>query len=110
MEPGTFIPDWRELVTYASPGPQPTLLRDDDAVRILMAGLEPGGRIPAHAERLAVYHVLDGTGSMIVDDARYPLSPGATVIAPRGSQRGMDAETRLAILAVRIGPALDEGG
>ena len=110
MEPMTFVPDWRELVTYAAPGPQPTLLRDDADVRVLLAGLEAGGRAPAHPERLAVYHVLEGRGSMVVDDDRFALEPGVTVIAPRGSRRGIEAETRLAFLAVRVGRGLDETG
>ncbi len=110
MEPMTFIPDWRGLLTYAAPGPQPTILRDDADVRVLLAGLEPGGRVPAHPERLAVYHVLEGRGSMVVDEERVALEPGATVIAPRGARRGIEAETRLAFLAVRVGQGLDGAG
>jgi mannose-6-phosphate isomerase-like protein (cupin superfamily) len=56
------------------------------------------------------YHVLEGRGSMVVDDERFVLAAGATVIAPRGSRRGIEAETRLAFLAVRVGPDLDEAG
>ena len=110
MEATTFIPDWREVVTYAAPGPKPTFLRDEAGIRVLLAGLEPGGQIPAHPERLAVYHVLEGRGSMVVDDERFVLTAGATVVAPRGSRRGIEAETRLAFLAVRVGPELDETG
>ena len=47
---------------------------------------------------------------MFVDDERFDLAPGATVIARRGSRRGIEAETRLAFLAVRVGPDLDEAG
>jgi len=108
METTTFFPDWRELVTFAAPRPEPTLLRDGDGFRVLVAGLEPGGQIPAHPERLAVYHVLEGRGSMVVDDEQFVLAAGATVIALRGSRRGIEAETRLAFLAVRVGPDLDE--
>ena len=104
MTTTTFFPDWRELVTFAAPRPEPTLLRDEDGFRVLLAGLEPGGQIPAHPERLAVYHVLEGRGSMVVDDERFVLAAGATVIAPRRSRRGIEAETRLAFLAVRVGP------
>src|SRR3990167_1874135 len=70
MEPTNFSPDWRELVTYAAPRPQPAFLRDEEGLRVLVAGLEPGGQIPAHPERLAVYHFLEGTGSMVVGDAQ----------------------------------------
>src|ERR1035437_9009721 len=45
-----------------------------------------------------------GRGSMFVDDERFDLAAGATVIAPRGSRRGIEAETRLAFLAIRVGP------
>ena len=46
METTTFFPDWRELVTFAAPRPEPTLLRDEGGFRVLLAGLEPGGQIP----------------------------------------------------------------
>jgi len=110
VDPNPYFPDWRELVTFASPGPQPLLLRDTEGLRVLLAGLEPGGRIPPHPERLAVYHILEGAGWMIVDDERFALSAGTTVIAPRGSRRGIEAESRLAFLAVRVGPDLDDAG
>lgn len=106
MEQASFFPDWRTLVRYAAPHPEPAMLVDADGFRVLVAGLEPGGEIPAHPERLAVYHVLEGQGEMIVDDNRFALTPGATVIAGRGSRRGIRALTRLAFLAVRIGPEL----
>jgi quercetin dioxygenase-like cupin family protein len=75
---------------------------------VLVAGLEPGGKIPAHRERLAIYHILEGQGEMIVDDNRFALAEGVTVIAGRGSRRGIEALTRLAFLAVRVGPELED--
>jgi mannose-6-phosphate isomerase-like protein (cupin superfamily) len=107
VEQASFFPDWRTLVRYAAPRPEPALLVDADGIRLLVAGLEPGGEIPAHPERLAVYHVLEGQGEMTVDDNRFALTPGATVIAGRGSRRGIRSLTRLAFLAVRIGPELE---
>lgn len=104
MDTTIFFPAWRELIRYSAPGPEPTILRDDPEFRTILVGLEPGGRIPPHPERLALYHVLEGSGSMTVDGERYPLGAGATVIAPAGSSRGIEAETRLAFLAVRVGP------
>lgn len=107
MEQASFFPDWRTLVRYAAPRPQPALLADSDGFRVLVAGLEPGGESPAHPERLAVYHVLEGQGEMTVDDNRYAVTAGSTVLAGRGSRRGIRATTRLAFLAVRIGPELE---
>jgi len=109
MDPTIFFPAWRDLVRYSGPGPDPAILHDDPGFRALVVGLEPGGRIPPHPERSAVYHVLEGTGFMTVDGERYPLTEGATVIAPAGSSRGIEAETRLAIIAVRVGPEPESG-
>jgi quercetin dioxygenase-like cupin family protein len=107
MERADYFPDWRELVTFATPHPEPTLLRDESDLRVLVAGLEPGGTIPAHPERLAVYHILEGRGEMIVDDNRFRVSAGSIVVAPRGSRRGIEAVTRLAFLAIRVGSELE---
>jgi quercetin dioxygenase-like cupin family protein len=110
MDPRAFVPDWHEVVTFAYPGPQPTLLRDEPDLRVLVAGLEPGGSIPAHPERSAVYHALEGEGTFVLDGERLPFAAGATVIAPRGASRGIEATSRLAFLAVRVGPDLEPAG
>lgn len=101
------FPDWRELVQYASPGPQPTIVADEPEFRVLIAGLEPGGRIPPHAGPRAVYHFLEGEGVVTVDDEQREVCAGMTAIAPAGAVRGISATTRLAFLAVRVGA---EGG
>jgi hypothetical protein len=44
---------------------------------------------------------------MVVDASRFVLAAGTTVIAPRGSRRGIEALTRLAFLAVRVEPELE---
>lgn len=107
MDPRDYVPSWREVITYAAPGPQPTLLRDAPDLRVLIAGLEPGARIPAHPERAAVYHALEGAGTFVLDGERLPFPAGATVMASRGASRGIEATSRLAFLAVRIGPELE---
>jgi quercetin dioxygenase-like cupin family protein len=104
MDPRTFTGDWHDVVTYAAPGPQPTLLVDEPDLRVLVAGLEPGGRIPPHPERRAVYHALEGEGILHLDGMRLPFRAGAIVVAPDGATRGIEAVTRLAFMAVRIGP------
>jgi quercetin dioxygenase-like cupin family protein len=99
----TVFPSWRDLVRYASPGPQPTLLCDEPDLRVLVAGLEPGGRIPPHPGPRAVYHFLEGEGVMVLDGRSHPVTAGVTVIAPAGSTRGIEAVSRLAFLGVRLG-------
>ena len=69
---------------------------------MIVAGLEPGQKIPQHPEGLAMYHFLEGTGWMSVEDERFAVQPGAIVITPAGAKRGVDAETRLAFLAARV--------
>lgn len=110
MEPRTFVPDWREIVTFAGPGPQPTLIRDDPDLRVLVAGLTPGARIPDHPERAAVYHALEGEGRFFLDGRAFPFAAGATVVAPRGASRGIEASSQLAFLAIRVGSELDQPG
>ena len=107
MEPRVFVPDWHDVVTYSAPGPQPTLLRDEPGLRVLVAGLEPGAAIPAHPDRAAVSHALEGAGTLALDGGRLPFSAGAIVVAPSGASRGIEATSRLAFLAVRVGPELE---
>jgi quercetin dioxygenase-like cupin family protein len=103
-DPVPSIPDWHDVVTYSSPGPTPHLVVDEPELRVLVAGLEPGGRIPPHPERRAVYTALDGEGFLFLDGVAIPFREGAIVVAPEGSARGIEAVTRLAFMAVRIGP------
>jgi mannose-6-phosphate isomerase-like protein (cupin superfamily) len=78
------------------------VLLETDQIKVVVAGLEAGRKIPLHPESQGVYHFLEGTGWMIVDGERLPVGPGATVLVPPGSTRGIEAETRLAFLAVRV--------
>ncbi len=102
MTQTTLYPDWQEKVIYSSEGPQPQILMANEKVKIIVAGLEPGQKIPEHAEAAAMYHFLEGAGWMLVDGERLAVSTGATVVMPEGAVRGMEAETRLAFLATRI--------
>jgi quercetin dioxygenase-like cupin family protein len=103
MPDDVIHPDWRMLVHYTAPGPQPVLLRDDADVRVLIAGLEPGGRIPPHPGPLGVFHFLAGDGVMTVEGEEREVSAGMTAIAPAGAVRGVAATSRLAVLVVRVG-------
>ncbi len=103
MAERSYIPDWREVVSYSKPGPTPHLLVDEPELRVLVAGLEPGGRIPPHAAPRAVYQALEGDGVINLDGVLLPFGEGAIVVAPEGASRGIEAVSRLAFLAVRIG-------
>jgi quercetin dioxygenase-like cupin family protein len=102
MNTATLYPDWKEIIVYGSDGPQPTVLMANEKAKSLVAGLEPGAKIPDHAESQALYHFLEGTGWMTVDGERLPVKAGSTIVMPQGAVRGLEAETRLAFIAVRI--------
>ena len=97
-----IYPKWDEKVNYSPDGAQPEILMVNDKAKILVAGLEAGQKIPAHPENMAMYHILEGTGWMVIDGEQIPIASGATIVMPDGTSRGMIAETRLAFLAVRI--------
>lgn len=101
--PALHFPDVRLLAVFDSDGPRPQFLLDSTKLRLILAGLEPGQQLPAHPELLAVYYFLEGEGVMTVNGDEFPVAPGATVVAPSGSARGVRAATRLVFLAVRAG-------
>lgn len=97
-----LYPSWQEKVVFGEDGPQPEILAANEKMKVIIGGLKPGQKIPPHPEALATYHFLEGSGWMIVDDERYPVTAGATIIAPEGSARGIEADTKLVFLAVRV--------
>ena len=102
MNQPLFFPNWRDKVIFSAPGPQPQVLHEDAQVKVVVVGLEPGGRIPIHAGGAGVYHFLEGTWQMAVDDQTFAVQAGATLVIPDGAARGLTAQTRLAFIAVRI--------
>lgn len=97
-----LYPDWKEKVVFSKEGPRPQTLVETDKLKVLVAGLEAGQKIPPHPESLGMYYFLEGTGWIIVNGERLAVASGATVIVPEGATRGIDAETRLAFLAARV--------
>jgi len=98
----TVCLNWKDKVVFSAAGPQPQILIENEKLKVLIGGLEPGQMIPPHPASWAVYHFLEGTGWMRVDDERIAVGPGVTVVAPAGAARGIEAETRLAFLATRV--------
>jgi len=97
-----LYPDWKEKVTYSAEGPKPQVLEENNRLKVVLAGLEQGQKIPEHPENLGMYYFLEGNGWMTIDGERVAVSQGATVITPQGAERGMEAETRLAFIAARV--------
>jgi quercetin dioxygenase-like cupin family protein len=97
-----FVPNWRDQAVFSPDGPQPQVLVQTDKLKAIIGSLEAGQVIPPHPEALAVYHFLEGSGWMTVDDERYPVLSGTIIITPEGAARGVEADTRLVFLAARI--------
>ncbi len=97
-----YYPNWRDKVVFSNEGPKPQILLEDEKIKVIIAGLEPGQKIPPHQENLSVFHFLDGKGWMTVDGERLAVAAGATIITQSGSARGIEAETRLVFLATRV--------
>lgn len=98
-----YFADTKSKAVFAAEGPQPQFLIDAPNFKTLVVGLEAGGQIPAHADEVAMYHFLEGTGLMTIGDESFEIKPGVTVIAPGGVKRGMNAKTRLVFLGSKGG-------
>ena len=97
------VADWKERVVFSEDGPKPQVLEENSLYKVILAGLNPGQRIPVHPELGAVYYILQGTGWMTVDEERFPIEAGAVITMGNGAARGVEAKTPLAFLAVRTG-------
>ncbi len=101
MEP-TQTAMWQNLLNFGDNGPNPQTVVENKRVRVIIAGLKPGQHIPVHPEAAAVYHFLEGKGTMTVDDEVYPVQQGTVIAMDEGARRGMQAETQLVFLAIRL--------
>lgn len=93
---------WQDFLTYGEEKPNPQTMIENDRVRVIIAGLKPGQRIPVHLEAAAVYHFLEGQGVMTVDGAQFPVQQGTVIVMNEGAQRGIVADTQLVFMAVRL--------
>ncbi len=89
-------------IIFSADGPQPQPLYTNGKAKIIVVGLKAGQKIPVHPEGLSVFHFIDGKGVMIVDGERLPVQSGTVIITDEGASRGMEAETELKFMAVRI--------
>lgn len=96
-----YFPETKTGAVFASDGPKLQFLFDTPSFKTLVVGLEPGQQIPLHPGEAAMYHFLEGTGQMTVGEETFEIKPGVTVIVPNGTQRGMNAKTRVIFLGAK---------
>ena len=102
MNQKTLYPDWKKVVVYSTKGMQPQVLVEREGYKAVIGGLVAGNAVPPHSEGPAIFHFLEGAGRMTVGKESFAVHAGATVIVPDGAARGIEAETQLAFLAVRL--------
>lgn len=91
-------PNWKEAVTFDDRGPSPTILMETDHLKTVLVGLRAGQAIPVHPSPEAVYHFIQGTGIMTVDDEAFAIDSGITITAPNESTRGISAATDIVFI------------
>ncbi len=96
-----YFPEVKTMAVFAAEGPKPQFLLDTPQFKALVVGLEAGQRIPRHPGEPALYHFLEGEGSMTVGDETFTIKPGLTIIAKAGVPRGINAETKLVFLGAK---------
>ena len=92
---------WEETVIFDDLGPLPRVIVETDRLKAVVVGLKAGQVVPLHPSTEAVYHFLDGAGTMTVDDETYAVHTGTTIVVPDGSNRGITAITDIAFLGTR---------
>ena len=94
--------NWKELVTFGEHGPSLTTLVETPHLKAVLVGLRAGQAIPLHPSPEAIYHFLQGDGSMTVDDEIFSVQAGATIVVPEGSRRGIQAAADIVFLGTTV--------
>lgn len=98
---GIYCIDTKAKAVFASDGPKPQFLMNTPKFKTLVVGLEAGQQIPFHPGEAAMYHFLEGTGSMTVGKETFAIKPGVTIIVPAGVERGVNAQTQVIFLGAK---------
>lgn len=93
-----FFENIKNEAVFKNDGPRPHFLLDTPKFKVLVVGLDPGSKIPVHPGESAMYHFLEGEGTMTVAGETFDIKAGQTVIVPGGERRGINARTRLIFL------------
>jgi quercetin dioxygenase-like cupin family protein len=98
----TLAARWQDFLEYGEERPNPRTVLENERMRVIIAGLKAGQRIPAHPEAGAVYQFLEGQGTMTVDGQEFAIQPGTVIAMEQGAERGLQADTQLVFLAIRL--------
>lgn len=83
----------------------PVTLFQNEHVRVLVAGLEPGQEIPLHAPAVdLVVVVAEGDGELYAGGRVRPLHPGDVAVVPAGQMRGIRARSSRLVVVNTVTP------
>lgn len=92
------INNWEDKVVFGDQGPQPQELISDGILKSVIVGLNEGQIIPNHPAPTAVYHILQGSGKMTIEEETIDVETGNTIVVPNGFTRGFEAKTKMVLL------------
>ena len=92
----TIVPDYRSATSFQAGRFSPVALGETERVRVVLTCFEPDQYIPVHSPGVVMtLVVLEGEGTVVAGDQEAEVGPGAIVLVPAGSARGVKAKTRL---------------
>ncbi len=98
-----LYPSWKGITVFSPNGPNPQRLLETDKLVVVIVGLEAKQEISPHNAPASVFHILEGSGWMIVNGEKLRVKQGATIIVPDGGSRAVEAETRMVFLGAQAG-------
>ena len=85
------------------------MLHKSSELKTVLVALGAGQALPDHPGPAACFHILDGSGTVVVDGEETPVSAGATVIVPTGATRGVRTTSKIVFLGNLGDPDSEHG-
>lgn len=83
----------------------PELLCGSSVARVFALCLEPGQNLPPRPDsEEALCFLAEGSGTIQLDDASFPMAAGDFAVASAGTVRGFTADTRCVALWIQVSP------
>jgi mannose-6-phosphate isomerase-like protein (cupin superfamily) len=100
--PTTIRPE--EHAVYSSEKMGKSTLFSSEHMLVGLNAFEPGQehKLHAHAGMDKVYHVVQGSGTFLLEDESLPMEAGMILVAPEGIPHGIrnDGQEKLLVLAI----------
>lgn len=99
------ITETKHLKTFAPSSSEirPDRLLKTDEIAALLVNVDAGQAIePCRMSARVLYYVIEGSGSLIVEDEQAELQTGSLAVVPPGTVRSISAVEPTRVLAVQI--------